>query len=351
MRQPKAFGTPKLLRPPRVDVHAAARERTGSARAKQLTQLDEVDLKLLELLTANARMTNRDLAAAIGIGYATVGARVRRLMDAHALTFAPVFDWERAGFDWFVIVKVVVADRSARLVAADLAALPTCLAVALVFGDSDVLCYFVAENRAELHHLTTDLLPGIDGIATMAFDVATWTAMSPEGRSFFMAHNAAELHLPNPVIELDILDTRIIQELLVDGRHSNRRIARRLGVSEGTVRTRLQRMVAARLLRVEAIIEPVTLGMVGALATLSMRVERRHLGAVVGEIERLPGIVFVATTLGSADISATIAVRDQNEMVDLVKQRLRALAGVRSIDTLQLVDVVKFTPYFKRLDP
>ncbi|MFV9455582.1 Lrp/AsnC family transcriptional regulator [Rhodococcus sp. NM-2] len=312
--------------------------------------MDELDASLIALLLEDGRMSNRELAAATGTTNATAGARVKRLVHDRVLVFTVLFDWEAAGYDWFVIAKIHVEGRSPNDVADDLAQLPACEVVAIVFGDVEVIAYFLVANRTELHELIEEQLGKIPGIGTMTMDLATKSTVTALGRQFFLARNAPPIRLPNPVIELDDLDGSILQELVNDGRQSSRNIARQLEVSEGTVRARIQRMVSAGLMRVVAMVEPLALGMVGLIANVGLKVDRDAIASVASVVGKLPQTMFMAVTVGSVDISIAIAARDQHDMLDTVLNKLRALEGVRSTETLQMIDVVRFAPYLKRLE-
>ena len=59
---------------------------------------------------------------------------------------------------------------------------------------------------------------------------------------------------------MDELDSKIIALLQEDGRASNAGIARRVGVSEGTVRRRLKRLVQEEYISVVALLDPGRMG-------------------------------------------------------------------------------------------
>ncbi|MGW6727981.1 Lrp/AsnC family transcriptional regulator [Nocardia sp. NPDC055029] len=326
-----ADGTPEALLSPGAD------------------RLDAIDAELLDLLVVDGRMTNRELADATGVSAATAGARIRRMVSERVLVFTALFDWEQAGFGWFVIVTVNVEARAVREVAVDLGALPGCVGVATVLGDADLVCYFLVADRSELHRFATCDLGGVQGIGSIRVDMATRTEVTALGRRFFLARKVSPIRLPHPVIELDDLDSRIIVELLSDGRRSNRSIARTIGVSEGAVRMRLQRMTTSGLFQVQAMIEPLALGMVGVVATIGLVVDRDRIVAVAEQAAEIPGVLFVAIVVGNVDVSISIGAHDQRELLDVIRHRIRTLRGVRSIDTLQMVEIVKFTPYLKRI--
>ena len=60
---------------------------------------------------------------------------------------------------------------------------------------------------------------------------------------------------------MDELDSQIIKILQQDGRASNAGIARDVGVSEGTVRRRLKRLVQEEFIQVVALPDPAKLGL------------------------------------------------------------------------------------------
>lgn len=335
------------LTPPSAE-GASAGQDLLSAKIRPHT-LDDTDSALMALLLENGRMTNRELSSATGIGEATAGARLRRLVTDRVLIFTTLFDWEAAGYEWFVIAKINVEARLPKNVAEDIARLPECEATAVVFGDVDVLAYFLVTDRSELNRLVENRLAAISGITGVAVDLATRSAVTPLGRRFYLARQAPPIRLPNPVIPVDGTDARIMQALIDDGRQSNRRIARRLEVSEGTVRARLNRLTEAGLMRVAAMVEPLALGMIGVVANVGLRVNRDAISSVADALETLPQTLFSAVTVGSADVNVAIAGTDQNDLLDTVLRQIRSLPGVRSTETLQMIDIVRFAASMKRL--
>lgn len=339
------------LFPPDVTSASAGQSLLAGTRRPEggTFAIDELDTTLMRLLLDEGRRNNRELAAATGVTETTVATRVRRLVSHRMLFFTTVFDWEVAGFEWFVVAKFTVEDRAPNAVAEDIAALVECEGAAVVFGEADVLAFMLVTDRAELHTLLSERLATIPGIATSEMDVATRTWVSPLGRQFFLAQRPRAIRLPKPRIDLDQMDIGLLQALLVDSRRSNRKIARVLGVSEGTVRSRIARLTESGLVRIVAMVEPLALGLVGVVAWVGLHVDRDAIPSVSAAIERLPQALLTAVTVGSADVSVALAARSQAELLDIVLNELRALPGVRATETLQFVKFARFAPYLKRL--
>lgn len=160
--------------------------------------LDEVDRVLIEFLLNDGKMTNRELATHAGISESAVSIRLRKLTASGALIFTALIDWEVAGFEWFVMVRLKTHSRSPREVADEIAVLEQCEAVAVCLGTHDVVAFFLVEDRAELRQLTNEALPAITGISTMRVDLATETSVTANGRRLFLAKSAPPIRLPAP---------------------------------------------------------------------------------------------------------------------------------------------------------
>jgi DNA-binding Lrp family transcriptional regulator len=321
----------------------------SAAEVVPAAPMDDVDRALIEhVLAGNNKVTNRKLAERVGVSESLVSSRLRRLTNSGVLVFTAVIDWEIAGFEWFVLCRIKTRVRSPREVAENISQLAQCQAAAVSLGSYDVLGYFLVSDRSELRRLT-DELAGIEGIAGLAIDVATDTAVTPFGRKLFLSRNAPPIRLPAPRVDLDELDLAILQALVDDGRQSSRSIARRFDVSEGTVRARVARLTRSGLVRVVAMVEPIALGLIGVIASISIRAERSRLRAICKELAAAPNVVFSAVCLGSSDLHIIVTATTAHQLMNLVGA-MQAVDGVIATDALLMVDVVCLSSYMKRLD-
>ncbi|MDX6535018.1 MAG: Lrp/AsnC family transcriptional regulator, regulator for asnA, asnC and gidA [Gaiellales bacterium] len=142
-------------------------------------------------------------------------------------------------------------------------------------------------------------------------------------------------------ISLDSVDRAILEGLQDDGRRSYRQIARDVGVSEGTVRTRVRRLEDAGVLRVIAFVDPSRLGN-SVLALVFVRVSTAQHGAVVKALAELPEATYVSSLVGRADVYIQIICRDNEALWKLVSE-IRSLSGVLETETMLEMAVHKFT--------
>jgi DNA-binding Lrp family transcriptional regulator len=80
-----------------------------SKNLQQLAPLDEIDNDLIRLLQQNARMTNADLASAVGIAQSTCIARVRSLVTRGVISgFSANVEPARLGLGTEVLISVTL---------------------------------------------------------------------------------------------------------------------------------------------------------------------------------------------------------------------------------------------------
>lgn len=132
-------------------------------------------------------------------------------------------------------------------------------------------------------------------------------------------------------ISLDDLDHKIIDRLGHDARVSNREIGREFDLTEGTIRSRLKRLLDNRVIRVAAVTNANRLRN-PILAYLWVEADTAaDIEDVAERLAALPEIGFVATTLGRADVLAMTLVENGNELTDFLHQTIDKIPGVRRV--------------------
>lgn len=137
---------------------------------------------------------------------------------------------------------------------------------------------------------------------------------------------------------MDDVDEAIVELLRQDGRLSHREIARALGLSRSTVAARTQRLLGSGDVEVRGVAHPAVVGR-SSLAHVALVVQ----GAaepVAAAVASRPDVPFVSMTTGRHAVVAE--VRSGSPLaVDRAVAALRSVDGVRSIDTLPYVEVVR----------
>lgn len=136
----------------------------------------------------------------------------------------------------------------------------------------------------------------------------------------------------------DDLDRRLVELLVEDGRRAYTEMAAIVGVSEATVRTRVQRLTSTGILRIVALCNPLTLGHQSVRLMLTVQGLRPR--QVARSLASLPMIGHVSLTSGPADIYLEVTTRDLTQLVDVLDE-IRRTPGVARIDQYVLTRLYK----------
>ncbi|MBM3948220.1 MAG: Lrp/AsnC family transcriptional regulator [SAR202 cluster bacterium] len=131
---------------------------------------------------------------------------------------------------------------------------------------------------------------------------------------------------------MDELDTKIIEMLQVDGRASNAGIARKVGVSEGTVRRRLKRLVQDEFIQVVALPNPVKLGY-HSEALIGLQVDPNKIDEVAEALSELREVSWVAITAGRYDVFAWATLPSSEALGVFLKTQVGTIKGVQRSET------------------
>jgi Lrp/AsnC family transcriptional regulator for asnA, asnC and gidA len=144
-------------------------------------------------------------------------------------------------------------------------------------------------------------------------------------------------------VRIDALDRRIISLLQPDGRRPFSDIASELGVSEGTVRQRYQRLVGAGVLQIVGVADPFKVGFHSmAMIGINVAIEgERSINDVAQEIAEFAEVSYVVMSTGSFDILAEVITQTNDEFVDFLTEKLHHVRGVTRTETFMLLRVYK----------
>lgn len=137
---------------------------------------------------------------------------------------------------------------------------------------------------------------------------------------------------------LDDLDLEIIRMLSEDGRASYSDIAKAVGVSVSTARSRITQMRETGVLHLNVWIDPYLSGL-GVNATLLLRVRAGHLKAVTSQLKELDETGYIATLTGGHDVLVDVFCRDVPHLSQLIHSEIQAIDAVESVTSYLVTDI------------
>lgn len=132
--------------------------------------------------------------------------------------------------------------------------------------------------------------------------------------------------------EIDATDSAMISLLQQDGRISNTEIAKQLGVSESTVRTRLKRLIEEEFIQIVAVSNPFKLGF-KFTGNIYIDVEMKKIDSVIAQLKELKELWYIILTTGVSNINLEFIVKDHDELNDLIYKKISRIDGITRLET------------------
>ncbi|MBM3148180.1 MAG: Lrp/AsnC family transcriptional regulator [Actinobacteria bacterium] len=146
---------------------------------------------------------------------------------------------------------------------------------------------------------------------------------------------------PFGTVDLDDLDRRIIGHLRDNARRSYADIARTVGVSEPTIRNRVDRMIRTGAILPKTRVNPEALGF-PVDAMIGIRVDRGRMPEVGARLAGMEHVAYVAYTTGTFDILIEAYFEDKDGLYDFLNGPLATVEGINYTETWHVLRTEKY---------
>ncbi|MEM1766886.1 MAG: Lrp/AsnC family transcriptional regulator [Candidatus Bathyarchaeia archaeon] len=140
---------------------------------------------------------------------------------------------------------------------------------------------------------------------------------------------------------MDEKDLAIIRFLQEDSSTPFTEIARRLKVSESTIRKRVEKLRKDGVIKkFTIIVEPSKIGL-NTVAIVGIDVDPQKLLEVAGKLCKIPETRYVATSTGDHMIMTEIWTRDGKELTKVISEKIGTIDGVKKICPAIILEKLK----------
>ena len=139
---------------------------------------------------------------------------------------------------------------------------------------------------------------------------------------------------------MDALDRSIVGLLQEDGRMRYTHIAQTLGVTEGTVRNRVAKLLDDKAIQIIGVLDPHRMGY-NAPAIIGVSIQPPHLEAAAAEIATMPEVSYLIMVTGENDLIVEVFCRDREHLAAFLKDKLLQVAGVLRAQTSFILHTYK----------
>lgn len=145
-------------------------------------ELDELDARLLLLLTDEPRLGVLECSRRLGVARGTVQARLDRLSERGVLTgFPPEVDLAAMGYGLTAFAMLEIAQGQRQDVSGHLAAIEEVCEVHATTGQADLFVRMVARSNADLQRVIDEVVE-VPGVRRTSTSIALSTPVQPRVR-------------------------------------------------------------------------------------------------------------------------------------------------------------------------
>jgi Lrp/AsnC family transcriptional regulator for asnA, asnC and gidA len=141
-------------------------------------------------------------------------------------------------------------------------------------------------------------------------------------------------------IKIDTLDSEIILLLQKNGRISNTAIAKKVGIAESTVRTRLKRLMDEKIVKIVAVSSPFDLGFQVA-GNFKINIDLKKKDTIMQELTAIKELWYVVLTTGGTDVDADFIVPSFEELQTLIFEKINKIDGIKKVETSLIMEYGK----------
>jgi Lrp/AsnC family transcriptional regulator for asnA, asnC and gidA len=140
--------------------------------------------------------------------------------------------------------------------------------------------------------------------------------------------------------DLDPVDRQIVSILQQDGRTANVEIARRVGVSEATVRKRLDRLISAGVVHITAMPDAAKVGL-PTVTFITLDVDLSQLDRIANHLGSSPEVRSIYYTTGESDLVVEAWFRSSDELLRFLTQHVASIPGIKRTATSHVLRTIR----------
>lgn len=137
--------------------------------------LDDLDRKLIDILSRDARISNRKIAADLDVTEGTVRGRIKRLQQDGLIAFTAITSFGLGESTRLAFVGVQADTGRVREIGREIAELSDINAVMVTSGRFNILAVCLFSDLGELHSIASDRILAIEGVHHVETSIAVRT--------------------------------------------------------------------------------------------------------------------------------------------------------------------------------
>ena len=138
-------------------------------------QLDDLDMQLIETLSSDARVSNRKIAAELGVTEGTVRGRIKRMQQDGLIAFTAITSFELAENTRLAFISIQADVERVREIARQIADVAHINAVMVTMGEFNILAMTLVKELETLVAIASDEILSLPGVHHVETSIAART--------------------------------------------------------------------------------------------------------------------------------------------------------------------------------
>ncbi len=296
----------------------------------QSATIDDIDLKILDKLEADARIDLKDIAKACSLTSSAILKRIEKLKTSKVIVGTGLV-LKRGIFGYTSEATVAITAENSQVdqIAQKVRAIPNVMVCAKSIGRYNLYSHIFARNLFELDNVTHKI-KGITGIKAISTNIhIDDDAFDPNGNALYNSKNP---------LKLDETDLKILDELIKDSQTPFTKIAKTLSVSHETVRQRFEKLRKEGLIKkCTIVIDRSKIGYQGTGFFLISCSENQSVPSTMNALRGLQLFSTIDRIVGSTfDIFAGANVKDLKNLATITA-KLEKIPEIENVEVAFLL--------------
>lgn len=140
-----------------------------------VAQLDDLDRKIIDVLTEDARISNRQIATQLGVTEGTIRGRIKRLEQDNLIRFSAVTNLGYMGAPKVVLIGIQAQLEHVKALTRQIAAMPEVGCVIATLGRFDILAIGLFANLEAVIETANNRILALPGVRHVETSIAVST--------------------------------------------------------------------------------------------------------------------------------------------------------------------------------
>jgi DNA-binding Lrp family transcriptional regulator len=137
--------------------------------------LDELDMQLIDILSQDARLSNRKIANELGVTEGTVRGRIKKLHQERLIGFTAITSPDLESEVTLAFIGVQTDIENMQRLGAEIAEIPGITGTLITMGRFNILAICLFENLNQLYQIASEQILALPGVYHVETSIAVKT--------------------------------------------------------------------------------------------------------------------------------------------------------------------------------